>query len=299
MADQPPLRATGIDHVVLKVADGERSVAWYRDRLGMEPVRLDEWRRGEVPFVSVRMAPGTIIDLLEVEGGPQGENVDHVCLTVDARRLDDLAEAGFDVEWGPVSLFGARGQGLGLYVRDPDGHRVELRHYADEHRIEPYGPADRDTAVRWLTAAFGEPRVVSRGRAHDAADLDGFVAWVGDERRGLATHRDHDDERELVALVCDPERHGTGRALVEAVLADAWAAARRRVWLVTTNDNVDALAFYQRLGADLVGLHRHAVDEARALKPSIPPTGAHGIVLRHELELAWIRPDGASGSVEP
>ena len=72
------IRANGIDHVVLRVADARRSLAWYRDHLGLEPVRLDEWERGEVLFVSVRANPGFIIDLLESER--DGTNVDHLCL---------------------------------------------------------------------------------------------------------------------------------------------------------------------------------------------------------------------------
>ena len=61
------MRVTGIDHVVFNVSDVEKSVAWWRDLIGLEPVRLDEWRRGEVPFVSVRISPGTIIDLFARE----------------------------------------------------------------------------------------------------------------------------------------------------------------------------------------------------------------------------------------
>jgi RimJ/RimL family protein N-acetyltransferase len=58
-----------------------------------------------------------------------------------------------------------------------------------------------------------------------------------------------------------------------------------RVWLITTNDNTAALRFYQRLGFDLVALHRDAVDAARSIKPSIPLVGNDGIPIRHELEL--------------
>ena len=122
------MRVTEIDHVVFNVADAEASVAWWRDVLGLEPVRLEEWRRGEVPFVSVRISPGTILDLFV--GDRSGENVDHVAVQVADVDLDDLATSGrFDVVRGPMDVFGARGQGRGLYVRDPDGNVVELRTY--------------------------------------------------------------------------------------------------------------------------------------------------------------------------
>lgn len=123
------MRVTGIDHIVLVVADVERTVAWYRQELGLEPERLDRWRAGEVPFPSLRISPDTIIDVL---GGERtGENVNHVAVVVDGVDLDELAETGrFDVVAGPSDLFGARGQGRGLYVRDPDGNTIELRTYA-------------------------------------------------------------------------------------------------------------------------------------------------------------------------
>jgi catechol 2,3-dioxygenase-like lactoylglutathione lyase family enzyme len=104
------------------------SVAWWRDALGLEPVRLEEWRRGEVPFVSVRISPGTILDLFVTER--TGENVDHIAIQVAGADLDQLAASGtFDVVRGPMDVFGARGQGRGLYVRDPDGNVIELRTY--------------------------------------------------------------------------------------------------------------------------------------------------------------------------
>jgi catechol 2,3-dioxygenase-like lactoylglutathione lyase family enzyme len=122
------MRVTEIDHVVFNVRDAEVSVAWWRDLLGLEPVRLDEWRRGEVPFVSVRISPGTILDLFVAERS--GENVDHVAIQVADVDLDELAVSGtFDVVRGPMDVFGARGQGRGLYVRDPDGNVIELRTY--------------------------------------------------------------------------------------------------------------------------------------------------------------------------
>jgi catechol 2,3-dioxygenase-like lactoylglutathione lyase family enzyme len=130
------VRVTGVDHVVFRVADVERAIAFYVDVLGLAPERVDEWRAGEVLFPSVRVDATTIIDLFPRElasgddGGPRVPNVDHVCLVVAPCDLQALADSGtFDVVGGPAELFGAQGQGLGLYVRDPDGNVVELRHY--------------------------------------------------------------------------------------------------------------------------------------------------------------------------
>lgn len=122
------VKVTGVDHYVLSVSDARASLAWYCDHLGLEPVRLEEWEAGEALFVSVRIDEGTIIDLFETDR--TGVNVDHVCLVVEAVDLDAVAASGeFDVVAGPSELFGARGMGTGLYVRDPDGNVVELRTY--------------------------------------------------------------------------------------------------------------------------------------------------------------------------
>ena len=122
------VKARGIDHLVLNVADVERSVAWYSDHLGLAPLRLDEWRRGEVLFASLRVDPTTIIDLFSAERS--GVNVDHVCVVVDEADLDALAVSDeFDVIGGPSEVFGAQGMGRSVYVRDPDGNTVGLRNY--------------------------------------------------------------------------------------------------------------------------------------------------------------------------
>jgi catechol 2,3-dioxygenase-like lactoylglutathione lyase family enzyme len=118
----------GLDHVVLNVADTRRAVEWYRDLLGLEVLRFDEWERGEVFFPSVRVDEATILDLLEVER--TGQNVDHVCLVIDG-DVDEIATSGrFDVVDGPDVRWGARGDARAVYVRDPDGNVVELRAYA-------------------------------------------------------------------------------------------------------------------------------------------------------------------------
>jgi catechol 2,3-dioxygenase-like lactoylglutathione lyase family enzyme len=123
-----PLRVTGLDHVVLNVADVERSLAFYCDDLGLAPERVKEWRGGEVLFPSVRVDESTIIDLLATPR--TGENADHLCLVVEPVDLEAVKVSGrFEVVDGPATRFGARGDGTSLYVKDPDGNTVELRYY--------------------------------------------------------------------------------------------------------------------------------------------------------------------------
>jgi catechol 2,3-dioxygenase-like lactoylglutathione lyase family enzyme len=122
------MRCAGPDHVVLVSADPEPLVDWYATRLGLEVLRLNEWREGKVLFVSLRVSPTFLIDVMQ--GERSGVNVDHLAITVEDVDLDALAATGeFEVEMGPADLFGAQGIGRGLYVRDPDGNRVELRTY--------------------------------------------------------------------------------------------------------------------------------------------------------------------------
>src|SRR5438309_8107781 len=101
----PVLHVRGLDHIVLVVTDVERSVEWYRDTLGLEALRFDEWRAGAAPFPSVRVDEGTIIDILA--GDRSGTNVDHLCLVLDPTDLHALAAGGrFEVIEGPVSRWG-------------------------------------------------------------------------------------------------------------------------------------------------------------------------------------------------
>lgn len=125
------VRVKAFDHLVLNVADVERALEFYTGPLGLQPVRVDEWRAGRAPFPSVRVTPETVIDLV---AGARGEsNVDHICLTVEPLDWAEVVASGvFTVLDGPAERFGARGTATSLYVRDPDGNTVELRWYPQD-----------------------------------------------------------------------------------------------------------------------------------------------------------------------
>ncbi len=130
------MRITGLDHIVLNTPDPERALAWYTGVLGLAGERVDEWRRGEVPFPSVRVDQATLIDLFNIHPGdpdrPPLLNLDHLCLVMPATDWEEMVEAGdIPVERGPSHVFGARGMGVSIYTRDPDGNVVELRRYED------------------------------------------------------------------------------------------------------------------------------------------------------------------------
>jgi len=120
------VKVVGFDHVVVNSTDVERSLAFYCDQLGLDAVRVDEWRRGEVLFPSARVNAETIIDLFPAERS--GENVNHFCLVVEPLDLDALA-ARFPDARRADGLFGAQGFASSVYIEDPDGNTIELRYY--------------------------------------------------------------------------------------------------------------------------------------------------------------------------
>jgi catechol 2,3-dioxygenase-like lactoylglutathione lyase family enzyme len=119
------LSVLDLDHIVLNCSDIDATLIWYIEQLGLTPVRVDEWRQGLAPFPSVRINSHTI------NGDSTPGRLDHLCLVIAPTDPNELAHHGqFDVIEGPCTRFGAQGNGTSLYVRDPDGTTVELRHYA-------------------------------------------------------------------------------------------------------------------------------------------------------------------------
>ncbi len=150
--------------------------------------------------------------------------------------------------------------------------------------VRPLGEGDREWVRETLRELWGET-VVSRGAVHDPTALPGFVAEEGGERVGLLTYRVDGADCEVVTIDAFPEGAGAGTALLDAAARAARDAGCGRVWLITTNDNLRALRFYQRRGFRLVAVHPDALERSRELKPSIPEIGLDGIPLRDELEL--------------
>jgi GNAT superfamily N-acetyltransferase len=150
--------------------------------------------------------------------------------------------------------------------------------------VRPFRDGDREWVRETLRELWGET-VVSRGVVHDPTTLPGFVAEEGGGRVGLLTYRVDGADCEVVTIDAFPEGVGAGTALLDAAGRAARDAGCGRLWLITTNDNLRALRFYQRRGFRLVAVHPDALERSRELKPSIPEIGLDGIPLRDELEL--------------
>jgi ribosomal protein S18 acetylase RimI-like enzyme len=149
--------------------------------------------------------------------------------------------------------------------------------------VRPYCESDRAWAEE-VVARFGGALQARRGELIDVLALPGFIAERDGEPVGILTYRREGETCELAFIAALDQHHGIGSALLDALREDV--SDCERIWLVTTNDNLDALRFYQRRGFVLSALRAGAVDDARAqLKPQISSTGAFGVPIRDELEL--------------
>jgi GNAT superfamily N-acetyltransferase len=135
-----------------------------------------------------------------------------------------------------------------------------------------------------LTNQWGAVRVVSRGTMHHPDKLPGFII----AGMGALTYHIEDDECEVVTLNSLVEGRGVGSALIAAARSVAQENDCKRLWLITTNDNMHALRFYQKQGFMIAALHRNAIAASRRLKPEIPEIGFDGIPIRDEIELEII-----------
>jgi ribosomal protein S18 acetylase RimI-like enzyme len=151
--------------------------------------------------------------------------------------------------------------------------------------IRPCAEADKALVAALIRRSWGAEIVVVHGTLYHAAELPGFIAEVNAQAVGLLTYHIAGDACEIVTLDSLAEGRGIGTALIEVVKAEAIAADCRRLWLITTNDNLRALGFYQKRGFRLVAIYPGAMDAARKLKPEIPLLGNAGIPIRDELEL--------------
>jgi ribosomal protein S18 acetylase RimI-like enzyme len=152
--------------------------------------------------------------------------------------------------------------------------------------VRPLMDGDRAWLTGFMTERWGVPLAAGGGRLHRLDDLPGFAALSADGAvAGVVTYQIEADVCEVVSIDSVVQGEGVGTALLEAACQAAAAAGCRRVRLITTNDNLDALRFYQRRGFALTELRPGAVEESRRMKPQIPPVGAYGIPIRDELVL--------------
>jgi GNAT superfamily N-acetyltransferase len=157
-----------------------------------------------------------------------------------------------------------------------------------DRTIRPLTAEDEEWVVEFIDRRWGAPFVVAHGKLYYPNSLPGFVAEVDGEPVGLLTYQVEGPDWEIVTIDSLEPGAGTGSDLIYALRQEAKRAGARRLWLITTNDNLNALRFYQKRGFALVAVHRNALERSRQLKPNIPLVGQDGIPLRDELELEML-----------
>lgn len=133
----PLVKITELDHIGLRVKDVEASLRFYSELLGLKTERVDEWRKGEIGFPSVRLNADTLIDFFlsekKVDNANKEINQDHFCLVIEPTNMENLKikleELGVRIYDGPGKRWGAHGDAISLYIYDPDQNVVELRCY--------------------------------------------------------------------------------------------------------------------------------------------------------------------------
>jgi GNAT superfamily N-acetyltransferase len=141
--------------------------------------------------------------------------------------------------------------------------------------------------MAWLmNELWGSEVQMVHGTVFRPAELPGLIAERDRRLAGLLTYEIADRTLEIVTINAMERRAGVGTLLLEAAIGEARRHGCGEIRLTTTNDNLDALRFYQRRGLRLAALRPGAVDRSRLDKPDIPRIGDFGIPLRDEIELS-------------
>ncbi len=155
----------------------------------------------------------------------------------------------------------------------------------DKLDIRPTSPEDKPFIRAELRKWWGDEMVVVRGEKFFPAEYGGFIALQGTERIGLILLRFEDNICEIISLSTNTNAPPVGRKLVEAAIQDARQVGVRKMIVVTTNDNIEALRFYQQMGFSICAWRKNAVERSRSIKPHIPLIGNYNIPIMDEIEL--------------
>jgi len=154
-----------------------------------------------------------------------------------------------------------------------------------EITIQPKTISDLPWIKKVLRERWGAEIIVVHGEVFHPAELAGFGAFLSDEPAGLVTYNIKGKACEIITLDALQPGLGIGSRLITAVKEYAKKQGCQRLWLITTNDNLNALRFYQKKGFRLFALRPGAVEAARKIKPEIPLKGEESIPIRDEIEL--------------
>ena len=146
--------------------------------------------------------------------------------------------------------------------------------------------------INWIRQViekeWASNKVVSREKVYFVDRLPGFIAIQKNKRVGLLTYNIENEECEIITINSVIENRGIGSDLLDEIEKYSSSIGCKRIWLITTNDNLKAVRFYQKKGYKLSAFYRNAVEKARQLKPEIPSIGLDGIPITDEIELEKI-----------
>ena len=145
------------------------------------------------------------------------------------------------------------------------------------------GIKDND-AVSKIIKGWGSDILVSRGKTYRTGDLEGILKYKKNKIIGLGLYYIKNNECEIVLLETFIQKKGIGTEITEKIKEIAKTKNCKRIWLITSNDNIDAIKFYQRKGFNIANFYKNAMDESRRLKPAIPLIGNYDIPIRDEIE---------------
>lgn len=153
--------------------------------------------------------------------------------------------------------------------------------------IMPINSEFRPKVNQLIVDEWAGPMVITKGFSHDTSDSDGFISVTNGELTGYALYNIYESQCEILVLQSLYENRGIGSALINAIIDVAKSKKCIRVWLITTNDNIHAIRYYQKFGFELTAVYINALDESRKLKQSIPLIGNDNIPLKHEFEFSY------------
>jgi N-acetylglutamate synthase-like GNAT family acetyltransferase len=144
--------------------------------------------------------------------------------------------------------------------------------------------SDKEWVKEFITRHWGSNKIVVHKSVYYPNKLNGFLAEDRKKKIGLITYKIEKDGCEIVTLNSVKQNKGVGTQLVKLVLSEAKKRKCKNIWLITTNDNIKAICFYQKLGFKLIKVYADVVKESRKIKPEIPMIAENGIPIRDELE---------------
>ena len=156
----------------------------------------------------------------------------------------------------------------------------------NETTIRKILPEDKDWITKVMIDAWGSVVVVA-SQAFNTLELPGFIGEVDGEKAGILTYFVKDNRCEIVSLNSVIKNRGVGSLLLEKIKEYAKEKKYESIWLDTTNDNIDALKFYQKRGFRITKVYPDEIDKVRKLKPQIPEIGEYGIPIKDALELEY------------